>query len=83
MFVGLGIPVQSSTQEPDVCLVVFVVGRLVHFCLHKSLSVNLIVSVLFFPLGIYCLRKKKKAKPKPLSQNGACIMAYLHTLEIF
>lgn len=82
MFVGLGIPVQSSTQEPDVCLVVFVVGRLVHFCFHKSLSVNLIVSVLFFPLGIYCLRKKK-AKPKPLSHNGACIMAHLHTLEIF
>lgn len=64
MFVGLGIPVQSSTQEPDVCLVVFVVGRLMHFCLHKSLSVNLIVSVLFFPLGIYCLRKRKKSKTK-------------------
>lgn len=69
MFVGLGIPVQSSTQEPDVCLVVFVVGRLVHFCLHKSLSVKLIVSVLFFPLGIYCLRKKKKQ-----NQNHSLIM---------
>jgi len=68
VFVGLGIPVQSSTQEPDVCLVVFVVGRLVHFCFHKSLSVNLIVSVFFFPLGIYCLRKKKQ------NQNHSLIM---------
>lgn len=75
---GMDVHMQVSTQDPAVWLLVFVIFRYAHLCLHKpSLVVRNLGLPVLFPLSIHF---KKLSTLIP--QSNGFIMVCLHALQV-
>lgn len=78
MHTGTDVRMQVSTLDPGVWLLVFVISRYAHLCLHKPpLIVRNLGLPALFPVGIHF-----KKWSTLISQNNDFIMVHLHALEV-